>query len=76
MTIDFIAFKFKSKQMFKIKNAIFFSFRFIHLSKVCKLDEKRSTELHKNSTKLSSIQLKEENNLSRLLFQLTRRKAI
>ena len=66
--IDFNIFESRNKQTFKIKNTMFVFFRFIHSSKVFKLDEKQSIKLRKNDTKLSSIidthRLTKEKNLN------------
>lgn len=78
--IDFSSLESRIKQIFSIRDAISVSLCFICLSRVIKLDEKRSTELRRDSTKLLLIsniqQLKREINFNLLLIVLTNRKVI
>ena len=76
MTTDSTAPEFRSKQAFKVKDAMPPSLRPIHPSRVCKPGGKRPAGLRRDSTKLPPTRLKGENNLGRLSSQPTRRKAM
>jgi hypothetical protein len=78
--INFSISQSRSKQMFQIKNATFAFLRFIHSSKVFKLDAKRSTKLCRDDTKLTSTinthRLTRKNNLSTSSISSTNRKTM